>query len=77
MTRSRQIWWTWKLFQSFARARISACRSSACGISDGRGELSKFEDWTEYLHVVDENLAKAVDLFFEFALSGALKRKLS
>lgn len=32
------------------------------GISDGAEELTKLEDWTDYLHVVDENLAKAVDL---------------
>ncbi|MEM9574298.1 MAG: 5'-methylthioadenosine/S-adenosylhomocysteine nucleosidase, partial [Pseudomonadota bacterium] len=32
------------------------------GISDGAEELTKLEDWTQYLHVVDENLAQAVDL---------------
>lgn len=32
------------------------------GISDGAEELSKLEDWTQYLHVVDENLGHAVDL---------------
>ena len=32
------------------------------GISDGAEELSKLEDWTQYLHVVDENLAQAVQL---------------
>ena len=31
------------------------------GISDGREELRRLEDWTQYLHVVDENLAAAVD----------------
>lgn len=31
------------------------------GISDGREELRRLEDWTHYLHVVDENLAAAVD----------------
>lgn len=33
------------------------------GISDGREELRTLSDWTHYLHVVDENLAAAVDLF--------------
>lgn len=33
------------------------------GISDGREELRTLADWTHYLHVVDENLAAAVDLF--------------
>lgn len=32
------------------------------GISDGAAELRHVGDWTEYLHVVDENLAAAVDL---------------
>jgi adenosylhomocysteine nucleosidase len=42
------------------------------GISDGKEELKHVGDWTEYLHVVDENLAKAVRLI-EVALdNGAL-----
>lgn len=31
------------------------------GISDGKAELRHVGDWTEYLHVVDERLAEAVD----------------
>ena len=31
------------------------------GISDGAAELHHFDDWTQYLHIVDENLAEAVD----------------
>ena len=31
------------------------------GISDGKAPLSGFADWTEYLHVIDERLADAVD----------------
>ena len=38
------------------------------GISDGDQELSGLQDWQEYLHVVDENLAKAV-----LAMTGALQ----
>jgi adenosylhomocysteine nucleosidase len=30
------------------------------GISDGKAEVHHIDDWTEYLHVVDEKLAKAV-----------------
>lgn len=37
------------------------------GISDGDQEVNSLLDWTEYLHVVDENLAAAVR-----ALTGAL-----
>lgn len=32
------------------------------GISDGKAELNKVSDWTEYLHIIDEKLAAAVDL---------------
>ena len=32
------------------------------GISDGAAELQQVSDWTEYLHVVDEKLANAVDM---------------
>ena len=32
------------------------------GISDGARELRHVADWTEYLHVIDEKLALAVDL---------------
>ncbi len=35
------------------------------GISDGAAELRHVGDWTEYLHVVDENLAAAVDRLAE------------
>jgi adenosylhomocysteine nucleosidase len=31
------------------------------GISDGASELRHVSDWTEYLHVIDEKLANAVD----------------
>jgi adenosylhomocysteine nucleosidase len=31
------------------------------GISDGAAELRHVADWTEYLHVIDEKLAEAVD----------------
>lgn len=30
------------------------------GISDGKAGLSRYEDWTEYLHVIDAKLADAV-----------------
>src|SRR5262249_49177075 len=40
------------------------------GISDGRTEVSRFEDWTEYLHIVDEKLAHSVDLLAAFVESG-------
>ncbi|SOC16771.1 5'-methylthioadenosine/S-adenosylhomocysteine nucleosidase [Thalassospira xiamenensis] len=32
------------------------------GISDGKEELNTLSDWTTYLHVVDENLAKSVNI---------------
>lgn len=40
------------------------------GISDGRAELTHIRDWTDYLPVIDEKLAAAVDLL-ENAIAGA------
>lgn len=40
------------------------------GITDGRTELSGFHDWSEYLHIVDEKLAAALDLFHAHVTSG-------
>ena len=31
------------------------------GISDGKADLHHVDDWTEYLHIIDEKLAEAVD----------------
>ena len=31
------------------------------GISDGKAELSHMADWTQYLHIIDEKLAAAID----------------
>lgn len=42
------------------------------GISDGRTELARYEDWTEYLHVIDEKLAAALDAFAAQLEDGSL-----
>ncbi|MGB6119125.1 MAG: 5'-methylthioadenosine/S-adenosylhomocysteine nucleosidase [Mesorhizobium sp.] len=39
------------------------------GISDGKADVKHVDDWTEYLHVIDEKLAEAVD-----AIAAALER---
>ncbi len=44
------------------------------GISDGAEELGHVDDWTRYLHVVDEHLAQAVDLLDDAIASGLLDR---
>lgn len=44
------------------------------GISDGRDELRHIGDWTEYLHVIDENLAAAVDRLSQAILDGEILR---
>ncbi|OCW56098.1 5'-methylthioadenosine/S-adenosylhomocysteine nucleosidase [Hoeflea olei] len=41
------------------------------GISDGKQDLNHVDDWTEYLHVIDEKLAHAVDLLEAAIASGA------
>jgi adenosylhomocysteine nucleosidase len=43
------------------------------GISDGKAPLSGFADWTEYLHVIDERLAGAVDLLLAEITSDRLE----
>jgi adenosylhomocysteine nucleosidase len=49
-------------------AVLRACQSFGVpllalrGISDGKAELSQLADWTQYLHIIDEKLAVAVDL---------------
>ena len=40
------------------------------GISDGKAELTHIGDWTEYLSVIDEKLAAAVDVL-EAAVAGS------
>ncbi|MEP3439163.1 MAG: 5'-methylthioadenosine/S-adenosylhomocysteine nucleosidase [Hoeflea sp.] len=41
------------------------------GISDGKSDLTHIDDWTEYLHVIDEKLALAVDRVEAAIASGA------
>jgi adenosylhomocysteine nucleosidase len=43
------------------------------GISDGDRELGHLDDWTQYLHVIDEKLAHAVDLLEAAVSSGTLE----
>lgn len=43
------------------------------GISDGKSELTRYEDWTEYLHIIDERLAAALDLFLTEAAEGRFR----
>ncbi len=42
------------------------------GISDGAAELKHVDDWTEYLHVIDEKLAAAVGQLEKAIGSGAV-----
>ncbi len=43
------------------------------GISDGDQELSHLDDWRQYLHIVDEKLAHAVDLLEAAISQGTLE----
>lgn len=43
------------------------------GISDGAEELRALSDWTHYLHVVDKNLAAAVDALEQALQTGELE----
>ncbi len=42
------------------------------GISDGAAELKHVDDWTAYLHIVDERLGQAVELLESALRDGAL-----
>ena len=42
------------------------------GISDGAEELRQLDDWTRYLHVIDERLSEAVDLVEKAVAAGTL-----
>lgn len=44
------------------------------GVSDGSDELRHVGDWTEYLHVIDENLAAAVDRLGQAIIDGDILR---
>lgn len=43
------------------------------GISDGAAELRHIDDWTRYLHIIDEKLAGAVDLLEAAVAGGTLE----
>lgn len=43
------------------------------GISDGAADINHVDDWTEYLHIVDEKLAHAVYLLGQAIDGGELK----
>lgn len=42
------------------------------GISDGAAELGHVSDWTQYLHIIDEKLAAAVDVIEAEVAAGRL-----
>lgn len=43
------------------------------GISDGKAEVHHIDDWTEYLHVIDEKLAEAVRALEQALAAGQLE----
>lgn len=42
------------------------------GISDGKADLNGLHDWADYLHIIDEKLAEAVDRLFAALEAGDL-----
>ena len=62
-------------------AELRACQAFGItlvglrGISDGKAELNHVGDWTEYLHVIDEKLAEAVDRLEAAIAEGTLMPK--
>lgn len=43
------------------------------GVSDGKAEVHHIDDWTEYLHVIDEKLAEAVRALEQALADGQLE----
>ncbi|MEJ6849035.1 5'-methylthioadenosine/S-adenosylhomocysteine nucleosidase [Sinorhizobium fredii] len=43
------------------------------GISDGKADLQHVGDWTEYLHIIDEKLAAAIDRLEEALEGGEIR----
>lgn len=60
--------------ESFAHLRACQHASVALivirGISDGIAELNHIDDWTQYLHIIDEKLSDAVDILENWIKSG-------
>ncbi|WP_026792731.1 5'-methylthioadenosine/S-adenosylhomocysteine nucleosidase [Pleomorphomonas oryzae] len=56
----------WRASQKFGVPMLSLR-----GISDGKAEVTKFADWTEYLHIIDEKLATIVDRILAGEVVGA------
>jgi adenosylhomocysteine nucleosidase len=52
---------TWSVLR--AARRFGLPMLALRGISDGRAEVTGLHDWTEYLHLIDEKLAHALDRF--------------
>lgn len=42
------------------------------GISDGKADVHHIDDWTEYLHIIDEKLAETVDRLKDAIKVGAI-----
>jgi adenosylhomocysteine nucleosidase len=42
-------------------------------ISDGRSDLTGLHDWTEFLHILDEKLARVIDRFRDDVLQGRFR----
>ena len=62
---------TWAILRSCMVANLPMI--GLRGISDGAEPVAEYEDWTRYLHVVDQRLAEAVDLLENALESGTLR----
>lgn len=60
-----------------ASARFGVPMIGLRGITDGKTDLARYEDWADYLELVDEKLSLAVDRFFAAAEDGTFNPRMS
>jgi len=60
-----ETWAVWRACRKF-RVPMIGLR----GISDGESDLTHVDDWKRYLHIIDEKLARALDILDEALSAG-------
>lgn len=59
-----------------ACARFGVPMIGLRGITDGKTDLARYEDWADYLELIDEKLGAAVDRFFAAVEDGTFTARM-